>query len=344
MDQDRKHRFSRQIVLPRIGMQGQERLERAKVAVMGCGALGSALAESMVRAGVGMVRLVDRDIVELSNLQRQHLYTEADVEARKPKALAAAARLHEIDSQAQLDPIVADIDARNIEKLIWGMDLVLDGLDNFETRYLVNDACVKMGIPWFYGAVQGTSAMAMPVIPGDGPCFRCVFPEAPAPGTVPTCEMAGVLGTSVSAAAALQATQALRWLTEGEKDPAAFPVRLDRLDLWTGVFQTMKPLRDESCPCCDACEFPWLESSAVSQTRTLCGREAVQVVPAQEMQLDLQELAQRIAHLGDVGDKGQVLEVTEGRCRLVIFQNGRAIVHGTTDHTEARRLVARYIG
>lgn len=337
-------RYSRQRILPQIGNQGQERLAQAKVLVLGCGALGSAQAELLVRAGVGHVRLVDRDIPEWSNLQRQHLFDEADVQARTPKALAGAERLRRINSSVTIEPLVTDATAQNMEKLLDGMDLILDGLDNFETRYLLNDACVKMGIPWFYGAVQGTTAFTLPVIPGEGPCFRCVFPEAPAPGTVPTCNMAGVLGSVVALAAAQQVTLAMRWLVAGTTDPAHFPVILTQTNIWTGSTVQLRPARQDNCPCCGACEFPFLDAQTIAHTRSLCGRAAVQVSPAREQQLDLAALEKRIAHFAQATLLGEVLEITEPPYRMVVFRNGRAIVHGTTDHSEARKLVAKYIG
>ena len=337
-------RYSRQRILPQIGNAGQERLARAKVLVLGCGALGSAQAELLVRAGVGFVRLADRDIPELSNLQRQHLFDEADVEARTPKAIAGANRLRRINSTVQIEALVTDVTAQNMEKLIFGMDLVLDGLDNFETRYVLNDACVKMGIPWFYGAVQGTTASSMPVIPGEGPCFRCVFPDAPAAGTVPTCNMAGVLGSTVSLAAAQQVTAALRWLVEGEANPASYKVQLTQTDLWNGRTLSMAPQRQDACPCCDACEFPFLDSQEITHARTLCGRAAVQVSPAHDLALDLSELSQRIAHYATTTLRGEVLEIQDNALRMLVFRNGRAIVHGTTDLSDARKMVAKYIG
>ena len=340
---ERFGRYSRQSLLPQIGIPGQEKLKKARVAVLGCGALGSACAELLVRAGVGFVRVVDRDIVELSNLQRQHLFEEADVEAHAPKARAAAARLARINSEVQVEGVVEDVRASNIESFIQGMDLVMDGLDNFETRYLLNDACVKLGIPWFYGAVQGTRALAMPVIPGEGPCLRCVFPDAPAPGTVPTCNRTGVLGAAVSVTASMQTSAALRWLVSGVQDPGAYRVRLQQHDVWEENRLELSPTRSLDCPCCSSCEFPWLSQEVATHTRVLCGRSAIQISPAAETRLDLSALAQSLKGSVAVVLKDELLEITENDLRLVLFQSGRAIVHGTTEESKARAMVSKYL-
>lgn len=337
-------RYSRQTILPTIGVAGQERLAQAKVLIAGCGALGSAQAELLVRAGVGMVRLVDRDVVEWSNLQRQHLFTESDVEQRVPKAIAAHQKLQAINSHCLIESVVADINPSTILSLLQGTHLVLDGLDNFETRYLLNDACVQEGIPWIYGAVQGTTALSMPILPNQGPCFRCVFPEAPAPGTIPTCNISGVLGTAVSLAASLQVTHAIRWITQNPSSPLDFPITLTQWDLWTQKSFQLKPSKDPQCPCCSLCEYPFLGAKYSSQTRALCGRNAIQVSPPADLALNLPDLHQRITHFAQSTLRGELLEIIEPPYRLLIFPNGRTLVHGTTDPSQARALITKYIG
>lgn len=263
---------------------------------------------------------------------------------RAPKARAAAARLSRINSEVQVEGVVEDVKASNIESLVQGMDLVMDGLDNFETRYLLNDACVKLGIPWFYGAVQGTRALAMPVIPGEGPCLRCVFPEAPAPGTVPTCNMSGVLGAAVSVTAAMQVSAAMRWLTAGAQDPGAYKVRLLQHDVWEESRLELSPTRVQECPCCGGCEFPWLSQKVATHARVLCGRSAVQISPSTHAHLDLGALAQSLKGSVAVVQRDELLEISENNLRMVLFESGRAIVHGTTEESVARAMIAKYVG
>lgn len=333
-------RYSRQRVLPELGDAGQRQLLAARVLVVGCGALGSAQAQLLARAGVGELRLVDRDVLELNNLQRQVLYTEQDVAARLPKAVAARMRLAQANSEVAIDARVVDLHPGNAEELIAGIDLVLDGTDNFETRYLLNDVCVQSSVPWIYGGVIGTSGMHMPVLPGRGPCLRCVFPEPPPTGSLPTCDTAGVLNTAPAVVAALQVTDAFRLLT-GQLPQA---IQLSSVDLWTGACQRVAVCREADCPCCGQGHYDYLNSERTSWTTTLCGRNAVQITPAEPTALDLAQLAQRLAALGSVRRSGHLLELHLAGISLVIFPDGRILVQGTSDPAEARSLVARTLG
>ena len=336
-------RYHRQRILPQIGDAGQEKLAAARVVVVGCGALGTVIAESLARAGVGHLTLIDRDLVEETNLQRQTLYTEADARDARPKAVAAAERLAAVNSAVTLDPRPVDVDSGNVESLIDGASLILDGTDNAATRYLVNDACVKHGIPWIYGAAVSTEGRAMPVLPGVGPCLRCVFPQMPAAGELATCDTAGVLGPATGATANLQAAMAIRFLATGD-----VPLQLHALDVWAGRFSSvdMTAARDSDCPCCGRRDFEFLDRPPADAAQ-LCGANAVQVRGAAGLRLDLAALAERLGKAGRVQAMPFVVRfVPHDRptSKLSIFADGRLIVQGTREASEARSLYARYLG
>lgn len=337
------NRYSRQQVLPQIGKAGQEKLSKAKVLLVGCGALGSIQAELLARAGVGFLRIVDRDIPEFSNLPRQFLYDEECVHERIPKAIAAAERIRKINSAIELEALVLDVNSRNIQELAKGIDLILDGVDNFATRYLINDYCVQNSIPWVYGAIQGTKAMAMPIAPNQGPCLRCLFPEMPEAGTVPTCEVSGVLNASPAIAASLQVTQAIRIIVEGCASVGS-DVKLLTVDPWQLNSHHFSVQKDVECPCCGQRQFPYLQGDVESRMALLCGRDAIQVSPAQEMTLDLAEQYARLAKIAPCKFRRDVLEVQYMDHRLMVFRDGRVIVHGCNDTALARSLVDRFLG
>lgn len=332
-------RYSRQERLAELGPQGQRRLLASHVLVVGCGALGSNLANLLTRAGVGRLRIVDRDIIELSNLARQVLFDEQDVAAGLPKAEAAARKLRLVNSEIEIEALVQDVTAGSVELLLEGVTLVLDGTDNLETRYLLNDACVKAGLPWVYGGVIGTTGMMMPVLPGDGPCLRCLFPEPPPPGSLPTCETQGVLGTAPAIIAALQATEAIKLLIGAE--PAR---QLLSINLWSQTFQQIKVLRDEACPACAEHRFDFLEARQTAWVTSLCGRNAIQITPVGAAPLSLSNLAERLARHGTVSNNGLLLKFSADEHELLIFPDGRVMIQGTVDETVAKRLYTRYIG
>src|SRR6478609_9298479 len=285
-------RYSRQTRLPWVGKAGQERIMASRVTLCGVGALGTVLANTLVRAGVGFVRVIDRDFVEPSNLQRQVLFDEADVANNLPKSEAAAVKLRQINSTVTVEPVVADIDRTNIEDLCRDADLILDGSDNFEVRYLINDVAVKHGKPWVYGGAVGSQGMTMTILPGETPCLRCVFEAAPNPGDVGTCETAGVLAPTVNIVASYQATEALKILSG---NAAAINRELLEIDVWENVNRRRKvaPLkgRKGECPCCAKRQFEWLDGAHGTQTTTLCGRNAVQVSHRAANKLDFDQLA-----------------------------------------------------
>ena len=337
-------RYSRQTRFPALGEAGQRKLMSSRVTICGCGALGTVLANHLARAGVGYLRIVDRDFIETHNLQRQILFDEQDVADNLPKAEAAARKLRQINSQITIEPVVTDIDHTNILDLVGDADLILDGTDNFETRYLINDAAVKLGKPWIFGGVIGSEGQTMTIRPGTTPCIRCVIETSPPPGMTPTCETAGVLGPAVAVIASFEAVEAIKLLS-GAYD--ALNTELIMVDLWDWTFRRLKIARlleIADCPCCKHRKFDWLDGALGSHTTTLCGRNAVQIAARRPEPLSFPELAQRLSPLGEVRHNAYMLRfATEGH-EFTVFPDGRAIIKGTNDIAKARTLYARYVG
>jgi adenylyltransferase/sulfurtransferase len=337
MDPSDRERYSRQILFPGIGERGQEALLRAHAVIAGCGALGSFHAAALCRAGVGRLTLIDRDYVEPSNLHRQWLFEESDAADALPKAAAAVRRIARINSSIRARAVIADLTSLNAAELLGDADIILDGTDNFETRYLINDFAVSRGIPWVYGAAVAAYGITMPVIPGRTACLRCVYPDPPT-GAQPTCETAGVLNVIVSAVASIQVADALRILTG-----AALRARITTMDLWSGgIRQIDAPPRDAGCPTCARGEFPYLEETR-RPPESLCGRNAVQIAGAAR-HVDLAALGARLEPLGAVRANEYALRFSTGPYELTIFPDGRTIVKGTSDAAIARSLYARYVG
>jgi molybdopterin/thiamine biosynthesis adenylyltransferase len=335
-------RYSRQLILPGWGREGQQLLAGKTAVIVGCGALGSHVASHLVRAGVGRLVLADRDFVEWNNLPRQALYDEASAAGALPKAVAAAKRLREINSQAHIEEHVVDVNADTVEDLIAGADVVLDGADNFEVRYLVNEACVKNGTPWVYGGVLGTYGLTAAILPGQTPCLRCLLGPLPPPGSVPTCETAGVLGPAVAVVAALEVVEGLKILMDREGELLR---SLVMVDVWTGDFDRAQTQKGPTpCPVCDERHFELLEVERGSTTAVLCGRNAVQVSPWPAQDVDLPTLADRLAGMGPVTVNEYLVRVNVEEHELTVFPDGRAIVKGTDDPARARALYARYVG
>jgi adenylyltransferase/sulfurtransferase len=337
-------RYSRQMRFPGIGEAGQRRLLDSHVTLCGCGALGTVLANALVRAGVGHLRLVDRDFIETNNLQRQVLFDEHDVAENLPKAEAAARKLGAINSSVHVEPVVTDIDRTNILDLCQDADLVLDGTDNFEVRYLINDVAVKLGKPWVYGGCIGSHGQTMTILPGETPCLRCVFEAAPAPGEAGTCETAGVLSPIVNIVASYQAAEAFKILT-GRRD--CINRDLIFLDVWENVQKKIKiaPLLGKvDCPCCQRRRFEWLDGDQGSQTTSLCGRNAVQVSHRTPAQLNFEEMARHLETLGEVSYNRFLLKFDAEGHQFTVFPDGRAIIKGTSDVERARTLYAKYVG
>ncbi len=335
-------RYSRQILFEGIGEAGQRRLLDARALIVGCGALGSAQAEALARAGVGRLRIVDRDFVEASNLQRQTMFTERDARERLPKAVACAQRIAEINSDVKAEAEVIDVSHQNIERLIAGCDVVLDGTDNFATRFLINDACVKQGVNWIYGAAVGSYGVTMTVRPGVTPCLRCVFEDVPPAGSAPTCDTAGVIMPIISVVAAVQTTEALKLLAGRLED---LHNSLMQFDVWRNEWRRVAlGGRTPDCITCALNRYEMLESGASDFAAVLCGRNAVQVAPRQATQIDLTALAERLQASGEVQINPYLLRLRAGQYELTVFRDARVIVRGTDDTTTARSLYARYIG
>lgn len=328
-------RFVRQAILPQLGEEGQRRLAQARVLVAGCGALGSHTAVALLRAGVRRLVLVDRDLVEVSNLHRVAGFAQEDV--GRPKAEALASRLRAVDPEGEIEARVVHLGPTEAEELVPEVDLVVDGLDNLETRYLLNDVCVKHGVPWVYTAVLATYGMTMPVLPGRGPCLRCLFPTPPPPGALPTCATAGILGPVPQALAAWQAVSAIQILVEA---PELTPGELLYLDLWTRRVSTIQVKRASDCPTCVERRFEFLDRP--SRTAILCG-DAVQVLPRGQVKLDLDALAARLSRLGRAELKGEVLLAELEGVSLTVFRDGRALIRGVEDPARAQSLYDRYL-
>jgi len=335
-------RYSRQILFAGIGKEGQSRLLESRALIVGCGALGSAQAEALARAGVGTLRLVDRDFVESSNLQRQTMFTERDASERLPKAIAGARHLHEINSDVTVEAEIVDANHSNVERLISGCDVVLDGTDNFSTRYLINDACVKHNVTWIYGAAVGSYGVTMTIRPHDGPCLRCIFPEAPPPASAPTCDTAGVIMPIISVVAAVQVTEALKLLTGR---PETLHRSLMQFDVWRNQWRSIGVgERAPDCLTCGLGRFESLEAEGREFAAVLCGRHAVQVSPAHPVQVDLLALSQKLETAGEVKGNDYLLRFRTGDYELTVFQDARSIIRGTDDIATARSLYAKYIG
>ncbi len=338
MTEREKERYSRQILFAPIAESGQTKLLDASVCVVGCGSLGSFQAEALARAGIGRLRLIDRDYVDYTNLQRQWLYDEADAENESPKAIAAARRLQRVNRVIHVEPLVADLTPSNAEELTEGCELILDGTDNFETRYLLNDLSVKRNVPWIYGAAIGSYGVVMPIVPQQGPCLACVYPQPPA-GLQPTCDVNGVLASITAAVAALQVAAALRLLV-GWPD---FECRIQTLEVWEGQSKQISAgPRDPKCTVCASRKFRYLEDHRRVPV-SLCGRNAVQL-HEHARPLNLEELASRLLSLGSVRVNEFALRLTLPKYDLTFFPDGRAIVKGTTDIGIARSLYSRLVG
>lgn len=344
MNRDQSERYSRQILFPGIGEAGQERLLKASAVVVGCGALGTVAANLLVRSGVGRLRIVDRDFVEASNLQRQTLFEESDALEALPKAIAAEWRLRAINSGVAIEGIVADLTAKNANELLSGFDVILDGTDNFETRLLVNDAAISLGTPWIYAASVASYGVTMTILPEKTACLACLL-EGPdksaALGAEQTCDTAGVLNAAVGVIASLEAAEATKILA-GESE--ALHGRLISCDVWSGKFQSIRVARNPDCRACTRREFTYLEGEAQPHI-TMCGRDSVQI-HERSRQLDLAELSRRLAGASgaEVRNNDFLLRFRVPPYELTIFADGRAIIKGTKDPAVARSLYARYIG
>ena len=335
-------RYLRQILFSEIGEEGQKNICDSSVLVVGCGALGSVISESLVRAGVGKLAIIDRDWVEESNLQRQVLFDEEDVINSYPKAYAAEIKLNKINSEVYVKGVVDDFNYINASKFIEGVDLILDGTDNFETRFLINDVSLTYDIPWVYGACVGSSGLSMTIIPHKTPCLRCVFESAPPVGLLPTCDTSGVISPIVNAIAAIQAAEALKILS---KNLNAVNKSLISIDIWNGSYYETEiaSLEKSECKACMG-EYEYLNGAAGSQTTVLCGRDAVQITRINSEKVDFENIVKRLKEVTEVKKNKFLLQFNAEGFEVTLFADGRAIVKGTKDAAAAKNIYSKYVG
>jgi len=340
LDRNLRNRYSRQTMFPGIGEEGQAKLVASRAVVIGCGALGGNIANFLVRAGIGEVTIVDRDFIEEHNLQRQVLFNEEDIKNKLPKAVAAERRLKKVNSNVRVRGIVADTNAANIESFCREADVILDGLDNAEARYLINDVSLKHGIPWVYGGAIASNGMTMTIVPGETPCFRCISPPELTLEATETCETAGVVGTIPAIVGAIQATEAIKLLI----DRANISRELLLIDIWRNVFDRLTVSRKNDCPACHG-RYEFLEKPLAEKVTSLCGQSrAVQVYDPAVKAVDLDKLAAALT--GSVTDLDRTpwfLGFTAGEQELLVFPDARAIVKNTVDKDQARDLYDRFV-
>jgi adenylyltransferase/sulfurtransferase len=332
-------RYSRQQLFPAIGREGQAKIRSATIVIVGCGALGSLQAEILCRAGIGTLKIIDRDFVEPSNLQRQALFTESDAASMIPKAIAAANHLKEINGEVTLIPEVADLNVDRFSFLS-DADLILDGTDNFQTRYLINDFAWKQQKPWIYGACVGSTGVAAAYIPDAFPCLRCVFENEPPPGASPTCDTAGIIWPAVGSVVAFQIASAFKILMNEELTPELF-----QCDLWENHYRivSLSKAKRSNCETCGLRLFPSLATKSGMET-SMCGRDAVQVKPSRKANLDLNEIHSRWSRAGKTQQNPFLIKLILPENEIVLFPDGRAIIKGTVDVVRARDLYAKYVG
>lgn len=337
-------RYARQVLFYGIGEQGQKKLTEKTAGLVGCGALGCTSANLLVRSGLKCLKIIDRDYIEESNLQRQSLFDEEDISKNLPKAVAAQRKLQKVNSRVQIDAVVADINASNIEPLLENADIIIDGTDNFETRFLINDYCVKRGIPWIYGACIGSIGLAMNIVPSKTPCLRCMLDTIPLPGTIETCDTEGVIAPIASMIASIQVAEALKILTDNYE---ALSKGLLKIDLWRNEIKSLHTddIREKSdCVTCKQHKYEFLTKDKYSITTSLCGRNSVQVLHPNGYKLDLKKLATRLERVGDITSNKFMLRIKIDKYELTVFPDGRAIITGTNDASVAKGLYAKYIG
>lgn len=337
-------RYARQILFYGIGREGQKILEEKTAVLVGCGALGCTSANLLVRSGIKCLKIVDRDFIEESNLQRQSLFDEEDISKNLPKAVAAQKKLQKVNSQIQIEAIVADLSPSTLESVLKNANVVIDGTDNFETRFLINDYCVKEGIPWIYGACIGSIGLTMNIIPSKTPCLRCVLESIPPVGATETCDTEGIIAPIASMIASIQAAEALKILTENYD---ALNKGLVKIDLWHNEIKKLhtEDIREKSdCITCKQHHYEFLSKGRYSTTTSLCGRNAVQILHPNGSKLDLEKLAARLEHVGEVSFNSFLLRLKLDKYELTVFPDGRSIVTGTNDASVAKGLYAKYIG
>jgi molybdopterin-synthase adenylyltransferase len=340
---DNLDRYSRQVLFQPIGKDGQRKLLESRIAIVGVGALGTVIANHLVRSGVGHVTLIDRDLVELSNLQRQTLFSEEDARLNLPKVIAAQKRLNEVNSTVTIEPIIADLNLDNVEDLLSGFDCIVDGTDNFMTRFLINDVAFKYGIPWVYGGAVSSRGMFAVFKPGKTPCYRCLFPQVPS-GMGETCDTVGVLSPITDIIGSFQAIEVLKIIVGAETNP-----NLEQLDIWDNSYLQMDITdgKNPNCPTCVNHQFDYLDRSSNLQVSysSLCGRDTVQINPRNKQHIDLMDLEKHLKKSGKVFANEFLLRFCpDQQTAMVVFKDGRVLIHGTNDIAKAKSVYAKYIG
>lgn len=333
-------RYSRQTIFKYFGEAGQEKLLSSRAAIIGLGALGTVIANNLCRSGVGFLRLIDRDYVEISNLQRQTLYNEQDAAEQLPKAIAAYNHLSKVNSEIMLEPVVADVNSSNIEDFIKDVDVVLDGSDNAEVRYLINEACHKHQIPWIYGGAIGGSGMTMNILQKEGPCYRCIMPHASTPGSYPTCSTVGVLNMATGIIASLESSEAVKILIESPQVRHS----LFYLDIWDNSADYVEVSKNPNCPTCAHNTYEFLGQMKGSYATSLCGRDSIQIVPGMPVTIDLERFAEKMKKAGIVSVNRFMLSFDDGNRSFNLFPDGRAIIKNVKDESAAKSVYAEYIG
>jgi molybdopterin/thiamine biosynthesis adenylyltransferase/molybdopterin synthase catalytic subunit len=336
-----QERYARQIRFGSIGEEGQRRLAESRVAIVGIGALGGAIANHLVRGGVGFLRIIDRDVVDISNLQRQTLFQERDAALGLPKSVAAKIHLEQINSSIKIEALAQDVTAKNAESLLSDVDLILDGNDNFSTRYLLNEVSQKYGIPWIYGGIVGDVGETCTFLPNQGPCFACLHPEPPAIGLLPSCDTAGVIGPIVQLIAAYQAAEGLKVLL---KQFNKVRKTLLHIEMWNFVQHEIRLPHNLSCRVCQERQFPYLQGKEGESVTLLCGRDTIQVRPKETKNVDLVHLAKELSLAGTVRLSPFFLRFDKNPYQLSVFPDGRVLVHGTSEESVARGLYSQYLG
>ena len=335
-------RYSRQVLFNGLGEEGQARIINSRVVVVGCGALGALQTSLLARAGVGTLRIIDRDFVEESNLQRQVLFDEEDVRDVLPKAAAAEKKLRVVNSLVNVEGIVDEVNASTVDRLLGGFDLIMDASDNFDVRFLINEYAVKNNIPWIYGACVGAYGLTFPIIPGESACLRCIFESAPPPGVSPSCDTAGVIGPIVGAIVSIQVAEAMKLLS-GARDRVRR--KITTIDMWENRYDAINmPQPFADCACCGRHEYLYLDGSLGAEAAALCGRNSVQIRPTLQTKIDFDDMAARLAPLGAVERNRFLLRADIDGYQITVFSDGRAIIQGTYDVTIAKSIYARYIG
>ncbi|HWQ77803.1 MAG TPA: ThiF family adenylyltransferase [Anaerovoracaceae bacterium] len=339
---DHLQRYSRQMAFAGVDEAGQRKLLASRVAVIGLGALGSVISDRLARSGVGSLRLIDRDYIKLSNLQRQSLFDEDDAREHMAKAAAAKARLSRINSEIEIEAFTADVNSSNVENLIRGADIVLDGTDNYEARYLLNEACHKYKIPWIYGGALAGSGAVMSILHDGGPCFRCLYPQAPAAGSYPTCSTSGILSMASGIAACLEAAEAIKILIGSPKVSHSYTA----IDIWENAFDRIAVQRNPDCPVCGHDQYEYLGKAAGAYGVNVCGSNGngVQLWPGVKTTLNLEEQARRLEKIGKVQVNSFMLTFEGPEAAFSLFAHGSAIIQNAEDEKEAKSVYSEYIG